>query len=139
MLLTPQNILVRAGTYNKSEPILIDIVNILPMLMTHMRTPEGFSYVTGVDRLFLAPELNLCNVGPYNDVWSVGVILYLMITGGRNSKRSREKLDFKEEVWFAVSENLKMFIMDMLHVEPSRRVPVEVLLQHPFLESARKD
>ena len=130
---------MRSGTFNKSELILVDIVNILPMLMTHLRNPEGFSYVTGVDRLFLAPELNLCNVGPYNDVWSVGVILYLLITGGRNGKRLREKLDFKEDVWFAVSEDLKLFIMDMLIVKPSRREPVNVLLKHPFLESARND
>ena len=130
---------MRAGTFNKSEPILVDIVNILPMLMTHMKTPEGFSYVTGVDRLFLAPELNLCNVGTYNDIWSVGVILYLMITGGRNGKRPKEKLDFKEDVWFAVSEDLKLFVMDMLQVEPSRRAPVEVLLQHQFMDNARKD
>ena len=124
LLLTPQNILVRSGIDNRQDPILLEIVNTVPMLLTHMKNPNSFSYVSGVDRLFLAPELNLCDVGFYNDVWSVGTILYLMVTGGRTGKK-KEKFDFKEDVWYEVSEDLKLFIMDMLQVEGSRRATVD--------------
>ena len=65
LLLTPQNVLIRSNSDQDSpDEILVDIVNIVPMLLTRMKSPEGFSYVSGVDRLFLAPELNLCQVGP---------------------------------------------------------------------------
>ena len=109
------------------------------MLMTHEKNPDGFSYVSGVDRIFLAPELNLSDVGPHNDIWSVGVMLYLLITGGRSGKRIVEKLDFKEDVWFCVDEDLKIFLMDMLQVEPRRRATIDCLLQHQFLEDASNE
>ena len=114
LLLTPQNVLVRSES--GTEPILIDIANVIPMMVAQMKNPNGFSYITGVDRIFLAPELNLSDVGPYNDVWSVGAILYLLITGGRSSRRPMEKFEFKEEVWSTVSKKLKNFLTDMLQI-----------------------
>ena len=116
LLLTPQNVLVRSGINSNTEPVLVDIVNVVPLIVAQMKNPSDFYYVTGVDRIFLAPELNLCNVGPHNDVWSVGAILYLMITGGRSSRRPIEKFEFKEEVWSTVSKKLKNIVSDMLQV-----------------------
>ena len=138
LLLTPQNVLVRSESNSSTTepPILIDIVNVVPMMLAQMKNPHGFYYVTGVDRLFLAPELNLGDVGPYNDVWSVGAILYLMITGGRSSKRPVEKFKFKEEVWGTVSKRLKNFLTEMLQVAPEYRPEVDDLLRHMFIKAS---
>ena len=136
LLLTPQNVLVRSESETVFDPILVDIVNVIPMMVAQMKNPNGFSYVTGVDRLFLAPELNLSDVGPYNDIWSVGAILYLMITGGRPSRRPVEKFEFKEEVWSTVSKRLKNFLTDMLQVKPEYRSDLDDLLEHVFIKDS---
>ena len=106
------------------------------MMVAQMKNPNNFSYVTGVDRLFLAPELTFSNEGPHNDVWSVGAILYLMITGGRTGKRPTEKFEFKEGVWETVSKKLKNLVTNMLQVQPSYRPQVDELLEHPFIQDS---
>ena len=50
-------------------------------------------------------------LGPKSDVWSIGAILYLLITGGVNDKRHEEVFDFHENIWFNVSEEMKDFML----------------------------
>ena len=85
----------------------------------------SLNYITGVDRLFLAPELIKNRLGPKSDVWSIGAILYLLITGGVNDKRHEEVFDFHENIWFNVSEEMKDFMLKLLVVSPSERASVD--------------
>ena len=92
-----------------------------------------------MDRVFLAPELAQYKMGPKNDVWSIGTILYLLITGGVTDKRHEERFDFSEEVWFNVSEELKDFMMMCVEVNPEKRASVTELLSSEFVRQARQD
>jgi hypothetical protein len=38
--------------------------------------------VQGVNRVYLAPELDDQPEALQNDIWSIGTILYLLVTGG---------------------------------------------------------
>ena len=84
------------------------------MLMAHLRNTGSFSFVSGIDRFFLAPELNLYEVSAQNDVWSLGAILYLMVTGGAGNKRTAKAFEFHEQIWNSVSGELKQFLMRAL-------------------------
>jgi len=103
------------------------------MLVDQARHQGSFTHVSGVDRLYLAPELNSFKLGPKCDVWSIGAILYLLMTGGVADKRHEEHFDFKEPVWFEVSEELKTFMLMALAVDPKQRASLDQLLATDFM------
>nr|XP_022335376.1 MAP kinase-activated protein kinase 5-like [Crassostrea virginica] len=85
------------------------------------------------------------------DMWSIGVILYIMLCGyppfysetpSRNitSEMKRKilsgKYEFPEEDWKFISEAAKDVVRRLLHVDPSRRMDVQELMSHPWLTEA---
>ena len=56
-------------------------------------------------------------MGPKCDSWSIGVLIYLLITGGVVDKRHEEFFDFKEPIWFNISEELKDFVISAVTVD----------------------
>ena len=80
------------------------------MVMAKTLRNGSLSYITGVDRLFVAPELRFNNLSEKSDLWAIGTMLYLLITGGVDNKRHEEYFDFKEEIWFNVSEEMIDFM-----------------------------
>ena len=94
--LKPQNIVVTEG-FKPYSKIKLKIADIAMMLLINEKYPDRQFHISGVDRLFIAPELyKASEVSELNDVWSIGAILYLLITGGVNDKRHEEKFDFRE-------------------------------------------
>ena len=88
------------------------------MLVDVAKHEGSFNHVSGVDRLYLAPECNDLRLSPKCDVWSIGTILYLLTTGGTLDKKHEEHWDFREPVWYSLSEEFKEFLMLALAVHP---------------------
>ncbi len=65
--------------------------------------------------------------------------MYLLITGGINDKRHEELFDFKEPVWFSVSEELKEFMLMALVVDHKQRASLENLLSTEFISAAKQE
>ena len=105
------------------------------MVLINYRSPEFVHEITGLDRLFLAPELSKSvewnAKSPLNDVWSIGAMLYLLITGGHKEKE--EKFDFSEDQWYYVSDELKDFMHRCVEVDPLKRMTINELLKHDFI------
>ena len=70
-------------------------------------------------------------------MWSIGAILYLCITGGVTDKRHEEYFDFREQVWYNVSEELKDFMLRMLIEDPKKRSSIRDLLKTDFIRMAQ--
>ena len=73
---------------------------------------------------------------PKSDVWSIGAIIYLLITGGVTDKRHEEFFNFQEPIWFNISEELKEFCLSAVQIEPQKRSSIEDLLEMEFIQMA---
>ncbi|KAG0609219.1 hypothetical protein M758_8G167300 [Ceratodon purpureus] len=113
----------------------------------------GLSYIHGVTNAvvgifgsidYMAPEqLNLSAVSPANDMWSLGVILYILLCGYPpfRAKTSRDKqiriltgaYSMEEVSWRGISLEAKELIRRLLSVDPFARPTARELLSHPWV------
>lgn len=90
----------------------------------------------------MAPEVLKKNYNEKCDLWSCGVVLYIMLCGrppfeGKTEKQILEKVvrglwEFKHQEWVYVSEEAKDLIKKLLVVDPKARLSAEEALQHPW-------
>ncbi|GMH13018.1 hypothetical protein Nepgr_014859 [Nepenthes gracilis] len=108
---------------------------------------ELFTEIVG-SPYYMAPEVLKRNYGPEIDVWSAGVILYILLCGvppfwaeteqGVAQAIIRSVIDFKRDPWPKVSNNAKDLVKRMLNPDPKRRLTAQEVLDHPWLQSAKK-
>ena len=96
---------------------------------------------------YVAPETLEGGYTHTADVWAVGVLLYILLSGeppfdgasGRqviNAVRQGE-YNMKGGAWDAISNEAKDLIMNML-TTPDKRISAAQAFQHPWFERARK-
>jgi len=97
---------------------------------------------------YCAPEvLNMGNYGFECDVWSYGVILYILLCGfppfyGDNDQQMFKKIKggqyrFLKPYWDPISDDAKDIVAKMLVVDVTDRTSIAELLQHPWLAGER--
>lgn len=92
---------------------------------------------------YIAPEVLKMNYDEKCDVWSCGVILYILLCGyppfgGRNedeiiAKVKKGKFTFDKDDWENVSSEAKDLIKLMLEYNPKTRISAEDALAHPWI------
>ncbi|MED6236908.1 MAP kinase-activated protein kinase 5 [Ataeniobius toweri] len=95
-----------------------------------------------MQRKAYCPSLQSC------DLWSLGVIIYIMLCGyppfySKHHSRTipkdmRKKImtgsfDFPEDEWSQISEMAKDIVRKLLKVKPEERLTIEGVLTHPWL------
>uniref|UniRef100_A0A803NUF9 non-specific serine/threonine protein kinase n=1 Tax=Cannabis sativa TaxID=3483 RepID=A0A803NUF9_CANSA len=105
--------------------------------------PERFSDVVG-SPYYVAPEVLRKRYGPEADVWSAGVILYILLSGvppfwaeseqGIFEEVLHGDLDFSTEPWPSISEGAKDLVRKMLIRDPRRRISAHDVLCHPWVQ-----
>ncbi|CAM8989194.1 unnamed protein product [Rhodiola kirilowii] len=92
---------------------------------------------------YVAPEVLCKRYGPEIDVWSAGVILYILLSGvppfwaeteaGIFREILKGKLDFESDPWPSISDSAKDLIQKMLDRDPKRRITAHEVLCHPWI------
>ncbi|KAL4346380.1 hypothetical protein GQ457_17G006540 [Hibiscus cannabinus] len=108
---------------------------------------ERFSEIVG-SPYYMAPEVLKRNYGPEIDIWSAGVILYILLCGvppfwaeseqGVAQAIIRGLIDFKRDPWPNISESAKSLVRQMLEPDPKLRLTAKQVLEHPWLQNAKK-
>ncbi|KAG6644515.1 hypothetical protein CIPAW_08G059100 [Carya illinoinensis] len=103
---------------------------------------EAFHDVVG-SPYYVAPEVLKKHYGPEADVWSAGVILYILLSGvppfwaetetGIFRQILQGKLDFESAPWPSISESAKDLIRKMLERDPTKRISAHEVLCHPWI------
>ncbi|KAK9288626.1 hypothetical protein L1049_017086 [Liquidambar formosana] len=139
--LKPENFLFSNAT--QSSPIkAIDFG-----LSIFFEPGQRFSEIVG-SPYYMAPEVLRRNYGPEVDVWSAGVILYILLCGvppfwaeteaGIAQAIVRSVIDFERDPWPKISEEAKDLVKNMLNPNPYSRLKVEEVLEHPWICNKNK-
>uniref|UniRef100_A0ACD5Y241 Uncharacterized protein n=1 Tax=Avena sativa TaxID=4498 RepID=A0ACD5Y241_AVESA len=137
--LKPENFLFA----NKSEDSPLKVIDF--GLSVFFNPGDRFTEVVG-SAYYMAPEVLKRSYGQEVDVWSAGVILYILLCSvppfwGDNDEKIaqailRGGIDFNREPWPRVSANAKDLIRRMLDPDPNTRLTATQVVEHPWLKNA---
>ena len=112
-------------------------------LSEFFRPGTKFTDVVG-SAYYVAPEVLKRKYGPIADVWSIGVIMYILLSGqppfwgptesGIFNEILRYKLDLKKAPWPQISKSAKDIMVKMLTFDPRGRITAAQALSHPWVK-----
>ncbi|RZC42172.1 myosin light chain kinase, smooth muscle-like, partial [Asbolus verrucosus] len=133
----PENILCLTRTGNR--------IKIIDFGLARRFDPDKKLQVLFGTPEFVAPEVvNFDQIGFGTDMWSVGVICYVLLSGlspfmGATDVETMAnvtiaKYDFDDEAFQEISENAKDFIRKLLNKDINKRMSAEECLHHEWLK-----
>ncbi|GBE78531.1 Pkinase-domain-containing protein [Sparassis crispa] len=136
--LKPENILYRT-TETDSDIVIVDFG-----IAKHLHSPEEQLHSLAGSFGYVAPEvLNNNGHGKAVDIWSIGIITYVLLCGYSPFRSddmqeliretTEAKFEFHERYWFNVSQEAKDFITRLLKPDPAARPTAEEALRDHWL------
>jgi serine/threonine protein kinase len=98
--------------------------------------------------LYMAPEILTDNFNGYSsksDLWSIGLIFYEMLHGKHPFNDAINIIDLKKKIIRPIviksdlSENAKHLLIQLLKLDPDKRITYQEFFNHPFLERSLSD
>ncbi|XP_054819052.1 calcium-dependent protein kinase 33 [Prosopis cineraria] len=92
---------------------------------------------------YVAPEVLRRRYGKEIDIWSAGVILYILLSGVPPFWAETERgifdaileghIDFESQPWPSISNSAKDLVRKMLTQDPKKRITSAQVLEHPWI------
>ncbi|XP_024974389.1 calcium-dependent protein kinase 28-like [Cynara cardunculus var. scolymus] len=111
-------------------------------LSDFIRPGKKFTDIVG-SAYYVAPEVLKRRSGPESDVWSIGVISYILLCGRRPfwdrtedgifKEVLRNKPDFRRKPWPTISNSAKDLVRKLLMKNPRARLTAAQALSHPWV------
>ncbi|KAK4258435.1 hypothetical protein QN277_004887 [Acacia crassicarpa] len=134
--LKPENFLL----VNKDDDFSLKAIDF--GLSVFFKPGQIFTDVVG-SPYYVAPEVLLKHYGREADVWTAGVILYILLSGvppfwaetqqGIFDAVLKGHIDFESDPWPLISDSAKDLIRKMLCSQPSERLTAHEVLCHPWI------
>jgi len=134
--LKPENFLLQ----DKDNDLSIKVIDF--GLSVFFKPGEVFTETVG-SPYYIAPEVLQKHYGPEADVWTAGVILYVLLSGvppfwadtyeGVLHNVRDGHFDFESDQWHRISDSAKDLIRKMLCPCPSERLKAHEVLKHPWI------
>ncbi|WZZ38194.1 hypothetical protein YC2023_034453 [Brassica napus] len=104
---------------------------------------EVFKDIVG-SAYYIAPEVLKRKYGPEADIWSIGVMLYILLCGvppfwaesenGIFNAILKSHVDFSSDPWPSISPQAKDLVKKMLNSDPKQRLTAAQVLNHPWIK-----
>ncbi|GFZ00482.1 calcium-dependent protein kinase family protein [Actinidia rufa] len=125
--LKPENFLL----VNRDDDFSLKVIDF--GLSVFFKPGQIFTDVVG-SPYYVAPEVLLKHYGPEADVWTAGVILYILLSGVPPFWAVlKGHIDFDSDPWPLISDSAKDLIQKMLCSQPSDRLTAHDVLCHPWI------
>ncbi|XP_062226561.1 calcium-dependent protein kinase 13-like [Phragmites australis] len=138
--LKPENFLLA----NKDDDLSLKAIDF--GLSVFFKPGQVFTDVVG-SPYYVAPEVLCKSYGPAADVWTAGVILYILLSGvppfwaetqqGIFDAVLKGVIDFDSDPWPVISDSAKDLIRRMLNLRPAERLTAHEVLSHPWIRDHR--
>ena len=139
--LKPENILIESHLEKNSEYFHIKVIDFgtCEILKNNKMLKEqiGTSF-------YIAPDVLKNEYNEKCDLWSCGVIMYILLCGappfhGINEEEIYRKIltcnyTFRHKIWSEISQEAKDLINSLLELEPNKRLSAKDALKHPWFK-----
>jgi calcium-dependent protein kinase len=135
--LKPENLLLETNSNNSDL-----IIKLIDFGISNFYNKEKLSSVVG-SPYYMAPEVINSEYNEKCDLWSCGVIMYILLSGnapfeGNDEKEvmrkiTKGKFSLNGPEWQDISEDAKDLIKSLLKYKPDERISAGMALQHPWI------
>ena len=140
--LKPENILIVKRVKSGFHPI-----KIIDFGTAKVFQKEKTEHLLIGSAYYIAPEVLSRNYSELCDLWSCGVIMYILLTGrppfnGINEEEIMKKIkegnyDMSKYPWGIISEDAKDLVKGLLQTDPKKRYTAQQALNHKWFESEK--